>query len=532
MSALLDRLDAAEIFALASVDAISVEDARNQLQSHSAVDAMIEGIDQPFTNSIIAEGCATPRLFFKSTLARLPPTLGNVYFAAMMACDETPVRCKKLSPEGTLSVALVFCFRIRLYYAARRCRDVQPPIRLAPIYAAERLSVCYVPIPHRRSVAPAAAAAKSATDTSTSHAPHHTTTQQSQLSSSSAGSRPLIPIPSPHFSTPGSAFVVFNAPFSGGAPLSFVSPTREHASSDSSSLRTALPVSSLFAQPARNVTITPTSTAVTSPTPTTISSTIAPPSIAVAASVTTLASSSTSVSLPFAAPVAPSTTQSTVLTVTPVTADPNAQTSSTSVVTTASSSIRATSRRRKAEPHSRKTQPKRAAREEPTAVAQIVLDSSGKTHATVPMTENTAAASTNVSRIPNLLTAVKNELMSVRAARVATFAYVHSRSPTPLFNPLRISDSPATAENPTASSSESVGPPRVSTFYLPSETAVTGVSEYSGFTALLVQLAISDSRLREHPRLFFVCDDWQRSDRAQDGSWNAFRVVGVAYLVQ
>ena len=34
MSALLDRFDAAEIFALASVDAIFVEDARNQLQSH------------------------------------------------------------------------------------------------------------------------------------------------------------------------------------------------------------------------------------------------------------------------------------------------------------------------------------------------------------------------------------------------------------------------------------------------------------------------------------------------------------------
>ena len=33
MSALLDSFDAAEIFAPASVDAISVEDARNQLQS-------------------------------------------------------------------------------------------------------------------------------------------------------------------------------------------------------------------------------------------------------------------------------------------------------------------------------------------------------------------------------------------------------------------------------------------------------------------------------------------------------------------
>ena len=56
MSALLDRFDAAEIFALASIDAISVEDARNQLQSHSAVDVMIEVLDQRFSDSIIAEG--------------------------------------------------------------------------------------------------------------------------------------------------------------------------------------------------------------------------------------------------------------------------------------------------------------------------------------------------------------------------------------------------------------------------------------------------------------------------------------------
>ena len=63
MSALLDRFDAAEIFALASVDEISVEDARNQLQSHIAVDVMIEGFDKRLTDSIMAEGCATPRLF-------------------------------------------------------------------------------------------------------------------------------------------------------------------------------------------------------------------------------------------------------------------------------------------------------------------------------------------------------------------------------------------------------------------------------------------------------------------------------------
>ena len=42
MSSLLDRFDAAEIFALASVDAISVKDDRNQLQTHNAVDLMIE----------------------------------------------------------------------------------------------------------------------------------------------------------------------------------------------------------------------------------------------------------------------------------------------------------------------------------------------------------------------------------------------------------------------------------------------------------------------------------------------------------
>ena len=71
---------------------------------------MIEGLDQRFTDSIIAEGCATPRLFLERTLARLPPTLGGVYFAAMIARDETPVCCDKQSPEGTQSVALVCCF--------------------------------------------------------------------------------------------------------------------------------------------------------------------------------------------------------------------------------------------------------------------------------------------------------------------------------------------------------------------------------------------------------------------------------------
>ena len=45
MSALLDRFNTAGIFALASVNAISVDDARNQLQSQIAFDVMIEGLD-------------------------------------------------------------------------------------------------------------------------------------------------------------------------------------------------------------------------------------------------------------------------------------------------------------------------------------------------------------------------------------------------------------------------------------------------------------------------------------------------------
>ena len=88
---MLDRFNAAEIFALASVDAISVDDARNQLQRHIAVDVMIEELDQRFTDSIMTEACAT-RLFFERTLARLPPTLNGVYSAAMIACDKLPIR--------------------------------------------------------------------------------------------------------------------------------------------------------------------------------------------------------------------------------------------------------------------------------------------------------------------------------------------------------------------------------------------------------------------------------------------------------
>ena len=65
MFALLDRFDAAESLALSRVDAISVDDAQNQLQSHIEVDVMIEGFHQRFTDKIMAEGCATPRLFFE-----------------------------------------------------------------------------------------------------------------------------------------------------------------------------------------------------------------------------------------------------------------------------------------------------------------------------------------------------------------------------------------------------------------------------------------------------------------------------------
>ena len=45
MFAPIDRFDGAKIFALASVHAISVEDAHNQLQSHIAADVMIEKLD-------------------------------------------------------------------------------------------------------------------------------------------------------------------------------------------------------------------------------------------------------------------------------------------------------------------------------------------------------------------------------------------------------------------------------------------------------------------------------------------------------
>ena len=161
---------------------------------------------------------------------------------------------------------------------------------------------------------------------------------------------------------------MLGAPVFGGAVFSFVSPTGSHTSSDSSHSRTTLPVSSLFPQPAFNVTITPKSIAVTSSTYNAVSNALSPPSMTASASVATLVSSSmsfaaptaSSVEQPHAAPVVPSTTQSTLLTLTPVTTYQSTQTSSTSVMSTASADTRATSRRRKAKPHSRGTQPKRA----------------------------------------------------------------------------------------------------------------------------------------------------------------------------
>lgn len=113
MSAPLDRFNVAKIFGAALVHAISVKDARRQLQSHIAVDVMIEGLDHRFTDSIKSNGCTTCSLFLECTFASLPPTLCDVYSAAMIAFDYTPIRCEKQSPQDTLSVAIVFCFYIR-----------------------------------------------------------------------------------------------------------------------------------------------------------------------------------------------------------------------------------------------------------------------------------------------------------------------------------------------------------------------------------------------------------------------------------
>ena len=94
------------------------------MQRNIAVDVLIENINQRFTDLIADDNCSTFCQCFERTFARLPPTLGDVYFEAMIASDRTPVRCEKQSPENTLSVALVICFRIRSYYVARRLRDV------------------------------------------------------------------------------------------------------------------------------------------------------------------------------------------------------------------------------------------------------------------------------------------------------------------------------------------------------------------------------------------------------------------------
>ena len=67
-----------------------------------------------------SECCATSHLFLEKTIARLPPKFGDVYSATIIASDKTTVRCEKQSPEGTLSVALVFSFRNRLYFVGRQ----------------------------------------------------------------------------------------------------------------------------------------------------------------------------------------------------------------------------------------------------------------------------------------------------------------------------------------------------------------------------------------------------------------------------
>ena len=162
----------------------------------------------------MAKGCATPRLFLERTFAKLPPTLGSVYFAALIPCDKLPVRFEKQSPKSTLSVALVFFSRSLVLRGTSSCRDVQPTIRIAPNHgttlgllradpAVTHCRECLLVVHGRVERA--------------SFQP--TSMQLSQLSRSCAGFRPLIPIPSLHTATPGSASVVFGAPFSSGAPL-------------------------------------------------------------------------------------------------------------------------------------------------------------------------------------------------------------------------------------------------------------------------------------------------------------------------
>ena len=120
MFALLNRFDAADILVLASVEASFVEDARNQLQSHIAVDVMIEGLDQRLTDSIIAESCATPRRFLKRTIAKLPPTLRSVYFAAMSACDKRPSAARNSHPKKRC-----LSFSCSVFAFARRTRRIK-----------------------------------------------------------------------------------------------------------------------------------------------------------------------------------------------------------------------------------------------------------------------------------------------------------------------------------------------------------------------------------------------------------------------
>ena len=418
----------------------------------------------------------------------------------MITCDDTPVPCEKQSTEGTMSVTRVLFPHSLLLCGASSLRDIQLPIRLA--------SDCETSLGLLRA--------------------HPAQTKRRTCCCCCSDFCLLVELAGPPNIYPDPLSALLDSRLGFGPVrsivcwhLSFVSPTAAHISLDSSLLMATLPVSSLFAQPTFNVTITPTTTAVTNSATTVISSVIAPPSIAAAASVVTLASSSTSsaaatatsVLLPSAAPVVRADTQLTVLTVTLVTANPSTQTSSTLVVSTIPSYTRATSRRRKAEPHSQRTQPKGTAREQPTSEVPIMLDSSGEAPATSSATSTTATsiaiATTAVASMPNLLTAAEDESMHVRPSRIAKFAYAGSRSSTLAPNPLRISNSPPAAENSAAPSSESDAPTRALTPppLAVGNSAVTGVSEYSGSTALLDQFAYSYSRLREQARPFCVRDE-------------------------
>ena len=240
--------------------------------------------------------------------------------------------------------------------------------------------------------------------------------QQSHLSSSSAGFRPRIQIHSPNSATPSSASVVFGALFSGGAPFSFVSPTGGHASSDSSRSRTILPVSSLFVQPAFNVTITPTDCSYEPGSHYDLGYDRAAEcgscgccchDAGLFVDVYLVATCCSCRAVYYAVDCIDRDSRDSL----PERAD---LLDFGCVVGFCKHSHY--SRRRKVEPHSRGTQQKRTVCKQASTEEIIVLDSFGETHATVPTTENTAAASTTVSSKPNLLTVAEYELMRVRVA--------------------------------------------------------------------------------------------------------------------